>query len=570
VQINVRQRSTQGIVTMLCVLSSFLPVRGGGGDAPGRGALPDLVVSKERLRESINIRKRDGESGDCTIFEGCLGLGKRRTLEFDTYVVNAGDGDLRLGRPSDRPNLFEYSACHGHYHLKESFVYGIALGGTDSVGLFDATTGTLVFRNENSRGPADGMLRVGAGGLPIAGDWSLAGPVFPGSYDPATGRFSLLERPNATAPLTFTYAPEPGPLLPVAGDWNGDGRDTVGVYSPATRKFYLKAKNGTGRKATTVTVGVGQGDWLPIAGDWDGDGVDTVGLYDRATGVFALRNSNASGPADVTFAFGAGGAAPLAGDWDRDGTDTVGVYDAAAATFALRNANEAGEPDAVAAIDGAAAGLEPVAGDWDYEPGDILLPGRKEAFCWIDSQRISGARDLQYRNCDNQGLTAGWCDIYIRNTDCQWIDITDLEPGVYQLTVTVNAARLISEADTTNNSASVKVRVPGARVRQASPKVTIVSPLPSEVAVGQPVTITWRVTGGPVTRQELWLVEVDANHPSKVQLIADDLPAGARSYTWVPSRAFQTTAAQLMVRAQNDDEFVGDDARSAGIFRIRE
>ena len=106
--------------------------------------------------------------------------------------------------------------------------------------------------------------------------------------------------------------------------------------------------------------------------------------------------------------------------------------------------------------------------------------------------------------------------------------------------------------------------------RKAPPKVTIVSPLPTEVAVGQPVTITWRVTGGAVTRQELWLVEVDANHPSKVQLIAADLPAGARSYTWVPSRAFQTTAAQLMVRAQNDDEFVGDDARSAGIIRIRE
>lgn len=554
---------------MLCVLCGFLPVRGLSGKGPARGALPDLVVSKERLRESVNIRKRTGKAGSCTIFEECLGLGVRRTIEFDTYVVNAGDADLRLGRPSDRPNLFEFSACHAHYHLKDSFVYGIARGGADSVGLFDAGAGTLVFRNQNTRGPADGTLRVGVAGLPIAGDWTLSGPVFPGAYDPATGRFALLERTNASAPVTFTYAPEPGPLLPVAGDWNGDGRDTVGLYSPATRKFYLKTKNATGRKATTVTVEVGQGDWLPIVGDWNGDNVDTVGLYDRATGLFALRNANTSGPPEITFFFGAGGAAPLAGDWDQDGTDTVGTYDAAAATFSLRNANEAGEPDEVAAIDGAVAGLDPVVGDWDYEPGELLLPGRKEAFCWIDSQRISGARDLQFRECDNQGLTAGWCDIYIRNTDCQWIDITDLAPGVYQLTVTVNAAGLIDEADTTNNSASIKVRIQAPRVRTASPRVTIVSPLPAEVAVGEPLTVKWRVTGR-VTRQELWLVEVDEDHPSKVQLIADDLPAGARSYTWVPSRDFTTGAARLMVRAQNDDEFVGDDARSAGTIRIRE
>jgi hypothetical protein len=537
-----------------------------------RGGQPDLVVSRERLRESMSFRKRTGRAGACTIVENCLGLGQRRTLEFDTYVVNTGDGDLRLGNPAERPHLYEYSACHGHYHLKDSFVYGVAHGGADSTALFDAASGSLVFRNANDAGPADGSLEVGAGGLPLAGDWTISGPSLPGAYDPATGRFALLERANAPAPAVFTYAPEGGGLLPIAGDWDGDGRDTVGLFSPATGKFYLKRKNAKGRKATVVTMEAGAGDWVPVAGDWNGDDVDSVGLYDRATGAIALKNVNESGPPDLVYALGAGGATPIAGDWNGDGADTIGLYDPATATFALHDEHAAGEPDAVVSFEGSAAdGLVPLAGDWDYEPGALLLPGRKEAFCWLDTQRISGTRELQFRDCNvNQGLTAGWCDIYVRNTDCQWIDITGLAPGVYQVTITVNAAGLINESDQTNNSASVKVRIPAPRRQKAPPEVTVVAPATAgDVAVGQPVTIRWQVSGGAATRQELWLVEIDEHHPSKVRLIADDIGPDVRSYTWVPTRDFESPAAQFMVRAQNDEHFVGRDARSPAVVRIR-
>src|SRR6185369_3689479 len=116
------------LAAMLC--GAFL-------NAPATGAPPaprdvgavgdgqaDLTVSRDRLRDSINIRTRNAKAGDCTLFEGCLGgIGTRRTLEFDTYTVNVGDGDLRLGSPQDHPNLFEFSSCHGHYHLKNSFIY---------------------------------------------------------------------------------------------------------------------------------------------------------------------------------------------------------------------------------------------------------------------------------------------------------------------------------------------------------------------------------------------------------------------------------------------------------------
>jgi hypothetical protein len=545
--------------------------------ATAQGGGVDLVVSRERIRSSINIRTRKASAGDCTLFEGCLGgEGTRRTLEFDTYVINDGTADLRLGRPADRPDLYEYSACHGHYHLKNSFQYSISHGGTDSVGLFDPSAREVLVRNARTSGPADASFPfegAGATSLPIAGDWDRLGESQPGLYDPVTSQFTLEHKGNAPAE-SFVYRPESSALLPVAGDWDGDGRDTVGLYSPATHTFYLKKKNNKNRKATAVVLDPGPGDWVPVAGDWDGDDVDTPGLYDRETGVFALRNENRSGGADLAFAFGAPGLVPLAGDWNRDGVDTVAVFDPATGTFSQRDDNSTGDADATLTLEASAPfdSLVPVAGDWDYEPGDVVVPGHKEAFCWLDTQRISGNRDMQFRDCNtDQGLTAGWCDIYIRNTDCQWIDITGLAPGTYQLTVAVNGSRLINESDYTNNAASIKVRIPASKHVAKAPEVRVVAPRGDETFVdGEPIEIRWRVAGGrSVTHQEIWLIESDPDHPSKVMLIDGAVPAGVRRYTWTPPPGYSVAGSQIIVRAQNDTEFVGTDARSRGLFTVR-
>ncbi len=83
-------------------------------------ALPDLTINQDRLRTSIVFRKQVFKSTDCAIVEGCVtGSGKRSLMKFDVEIRNVGTADLILGSPTDPSNssLFQFSSCHGHYHL---------------------------------------------------------------------------------------------------------------------------------------------------------------------------------------------------------------------------------------------------------------------------------------------------------------------------------------------------------------------------------------------------------------------------------------------------------------------
>lgn len=51
--------------------------------------------------------------------DGCITPGTHRVLRFDFVSQNVGNADFVIGRPVDRPDLFEFSAAHGHYHMKQ-------------------------------------------------------------------------------------------------------------------------------------------------------------------------------------------------------------------------------------------------------------------------------------------------------------------------------------------------------------------------------------------------------------------------------------------------------------------
>ena len=93
--------------------------------------------------------------------------------------------------------------------------------------------------------------------------------------------------------------------------------------------------------------------------------------------------------------------------------------------------------------------------------GAVVVPGRKEGFCILDSTKVlPGAADRKY-TCIDQGLSSGWSDLYARTIDGQWVDVTGVPEGDYLLVVTVNAEGNLPEAvNWYPNTASVPVHVP--------------------------------------------------------------------------------------------------------------
>jgi hypothetical protein len=87
-----------------------------------------------------------------------------------------------------------------------------------------------------------------------------------------------------------------------------------------------------------------------------------------------------------------------------------------------------------------------------------VLAGRKQAFCLMDTERVSGAETRKY-SCDFQGITAGWADDVEDKLDCQWLDVTGVANGRYVLRITVNPDLVYPEVDFRNNSVEVGVEV---------------------------------------------------------------------------------------------------------------
>jgi hypothetical protein len=93
--------------------------------------------------------------------------------------------------------------------------------------------------------------------------------------------------------------------------------------------------------------------------------------------------------------------------------------------------------------------------------GQLILRGAKQAFCLRDNYPyLTGAPPSHGYDCEYQGLTAGWEDVYDKSVDCQWIDVTGIRPGTYTMRASVNRNRKLNERNYRNNSFVVRITIP--------------------------------------------------------------------------------------------------------------
>ncbi|XP_037091515.1 lysyl oxidase homolog 4-like [Pollicipes pollicipes] len=94
-----------------------------------------------------------------------------------------------------------------------------------------------------------------------------------------------------------------------------------------------------------------------------------------------------------------------------------------------------------------------------------VAQGHKASFCLEDSECTRGitpkyrCRPSMRGNRFPQGIRAGCADIYGSYIDCQWIDVTDVPSGTYDLRVRVNADRVVPESDFSNNQVLCRVEL---------------------------------------------------------------------------------------------------------------
>ena len=85
----------------------------------GLTGTPDLTIDLGRARVDLAMETRvfAGNACELTEDEMCVGaLGTRELLHFAVETPNVGDGDLRLGKPDEENDNFQYSMCHKHWH----------------------------------------------------------------------------------------------------------------------------------------------------------------------------------------------------------------------------------------------------------------------------------------------------------------------------------------------------------------------------------------------------------------------------------------------------------------------
>ena len=110
--------------------------------------------------------------------------------------------------------------------------------------------------------------------------------------------------------------------------------------------------------------------------------------------------------------------------------------------------------------------------------GNQVTRSYKQAFCLIDVEHRStwGSALPKFTDCNsNQGVSAGWADLYHKTLACQFIVIDGVPDGDYILVSTTNTRQILPEETFADNTIHTTLRISGNSVTVLNPIYTMMS-----------------------------------------------------------------------------------------------
>ncbi len=173
---------------LACVLlgGTLLPATGGN-------ALPDLIVDRGYLVETVHVSGARFGGNSCVVDEGYLPDDEPHALlKFTTVIANIG-GPFRLGKPNAADPRWDWGECHQHWHFKGYATYelqdlnGVQVSASNKMGfcVMDSFRyldvnggGHFTCKNQGmSHGWADVYV------YQLMGQWVVIDDVPPGDYN---------------------------------------------------------------------------------------------------------------------------------------------------------------------------------------------------------------------------------------------------------------------------------------------------------------------------------------------------------------------------------------------------
>ncbi len=398
----------------------------------------DLALEVPDVVAALRFSHREIAEDSCEIYEGCaLGAGRRSVIELEVVVRNAGRDPLELGAPWDSP-YFSPSLCqqtntmYGFLaaELRDANGQLVAAGSLSSNCLADRTGGYTCMAQGLGAGSAVAQPQSQCDYLDVtdlpAGDYRLTVTVNPGGAIPETNR------DNNTVELAFYYPACPRELC---------GGTCCPEGSTCRDGACLLPDLRINEESASQSLWITEETFGENSCELEEQCVSGSGR--RRLLRFESRIENL-GPGDLS-------PGPEAGN-------PLFEFSACHEHYHFRDFTNYQLLDA---------------------DGNVVAQGHKQAFCLLDMEPIDDAAapsppgtrprpepmgevfpggPVFQEGCNY--LSAGWADIYSIDTDCQWVDITDVAAGDYVLSLSVNPLGRVAETTTDNNSVRIPVSVP--------------------------------------------------------------------------------------------------------------